>query len=76
MKPTAISIAHASNRTGIWMTVPELLAELDVKRRTWQRWRALGVAPRCHRLPNGELRIKRRDFESWLDSLAETRRAS
>ncbi|MET9340286.1 helix-turn-helix domain-containing protein [Nonomuraea sp. NPDC003804] len=75
MKPTAINIRHASSRTGTWMSVPELLEELDIKRRTWQRWRALGRAPQCHRLPNGELRIKRRDFEMWIDSLAE-RRAS
>lgn len=76
MKPSAIDIRRASNRTGTWMSVPELLDELDVKRRTWQRWRALGRTPPCHRLPNGELRIKRRDFETWLDSLAEKRKAS
>nr|WP_055506810.1 helix-turn-helix domain-containing protein [Nonomuraea pusilla] len=71
MKPTAIDIRHASERTGTWMTVAQLLDELGIKRRTWQRWRALGKAPRCHRLPNGALRIKRRDYEIWLDSLAE-----
>ncbi|MFI0424830.1 helix-turn-helix transcriptional regulator [Spongiactinospora sp. 9N601] len=58
------------------MSIPDVLGELDIARRTWQHWRALGIAPRCHRLPNGELRIKRSDFDDWLDSLAEERMAS
>ncbi|MEV6984991.1 helix-turn-helix domain-containing protein [Sphaerisporangium sp. NPDC051017] len=59
-----------------WITVPEVLAELGIARRTWQRWRALGKTPECSRLPNGELRMKLRDFQSWMESLAETRKAS
>lgn len=49
------------------MTVPEVLAELrGVSKRTFYRWRELGRAPTCYRLPNGELRIHRSDFQAWL----------
>ena len=30
------------------------------------RWKATGVAPRCIKLPNGSLRIRRRDLDAWL----------
>jgi predicted site-specific integrase-resolvase len=51
------------------MTVQEILDELGIPRRTWQRWRELGRTPRCTKLPNGELRIRRTDYEAWLASL-------
>jgi predicted DNA-binding transcriptional regulator AlpA len=54
------------------MTVEQVLAELcGVSRRTFYRWRELGKAPRGIRLPNGELRIWRSDFTTWLASLKE-----
>jgi predicted DNA-binding transcriptional regulator AlpA len=54
------------------MTVPEILAELNgVSRRTFYRWREVGIAPDCIRLPNGELRIWRSVFRAWLDALGE-----
>ncbi|MEU8140256.1 helix-turn-helix transcriptional regulator [Streptodolium elevatio] len=54
------------------MTVPDMLAELrDVSRRTFYRWRELGLAPPCMKLPNGELRAWRSDFRAWLDTLSE-----
>ncbi|MGW5266911.1 helix-turn-helix transcriptional regulator [Microbispora sp. NPDC004025] len=52
------------------LTVPEVLAELGgVSRRTFYRWRELGHAPKCVKLPNGELRIWRSDLAAWLESL-------
>ncbi|MGW4662890.1 helix-turn-helix transcriptional regulator [Streptosporangium sandarakinum] len=68
---TVISLQEAAEERGAWMTVPEILADLKIHRRTWQHWRALGKTPECTRLPNGELRIKQRDYETWLDSLTE-----
>lgn len=56
---------------GNWLTVQEILDDLGIPRRTWQRWRALGRAPRCKRLPNGELRVQRDHYETWLESLDE-----
>lgn len=54
------------------LTVPEVLAELGgVSRRTFYRWRELGHAPRCIKLPNGELRVWRSDLTAWLESLRE-----
>lgn len=51
------------------MTVPEVLAELRVPRSTWYQWRQNGKAPRVHKLPNGELRIRRSVLEAWLTAL-------
>jgi predicted DNA-binding transcriptional regulator AlpA len=54
------------------LTVPELLDELGgVSRRTFFRWRELGRAPRCLKLPNGQLRVRRSDLTSWLGSCTE-----
>lgn len=55
------------------MTVPQVLAELNgVSRRTFYRWRELGTGPDCIRLPNGELRVWRRDLVLWLEGLRST----
>jgi excisionase family DNA binding protein len=53
------------------LTVAELCDELSVARSTFYDWRAKGHAPRCVRLPNGELRIRRSDLDTWLDSRGE-----
>jgi excisionase family DNA binding protein len=53
------------------LTIAELCAELGVARSTFYDWRAAKKAPRCIKLPNGELRIRRTDLENWLDSLQE-----
>ncbi|ROO62028.1 AlpA family transcriptional regulator [Micromonospora sp. Llam0] len=50
------------------LTVPQVLSALNgVSRRTFYRWRELGIAPECIKLPNGELRIGRRDLRAWLE---------
>jgi predicted DNA-binding transcriptional regulator AlpA len=54
------------------LTVEQVLAELGgVSRRTFYRWRELGRAPRGLKLPNGEIRIWRSEFMTWLASLKE-----
>jgi hypothetical protein len=54
------------------LTVAQLLDELGgVSRRTFFRWRELGRAPRCLKLPNGQLRVRRSDLASWLGSCTE-----
>jgi excisionase family DNA binding protein len=51
-----------------WLTVDEVCAELRIGRRTFERWRTPGVAPRATRpTRNGSLKIKR----SWLEEWAE-----
>jgi predicted DNA-binding transcriptional regulator AlpA len=62
----------ARERGGELLTVRELLAELGgVSRRTFYRWRELGLAPACIRLPNGELRVRRAALNAWLEERAE-----
>jgi excisionase family DNA binding protein len=51
------------------LTLAEVCAELGISRSTFYDWRVKGRAPRCIKLPNGELRIRRSDLEDWLRSL-------
>lgn len=54
------------------MNVMQICAELgDISRRTFYRWRELGNAPVGIKLPNGEIRVWRSEFASWLDSMRE-----
>ncbi|PJJ01997.1 excisionase family DNA binding protein [Streptomyces sp. 2333.5] len=57
---------NGSSRARDKMTVDELCAELQVSRSTFYDWRQKGRAPRCVKLPNGSLRIRRSDLENWL----------
>ncbi|MFF7375958.1 helix-turn-helix transcriptional regulator [Streptomyces massasporeus] len=49
------------------LTLAELCEELAISRSTFYDWRAKRRAPRCIKLPNGDLRIRRSDLEHWLD---------
>ncbi|QGK72321.1 helix-turn-helix domain-containing protein [Allosaccharopolyspora coralli] len=53
------------------MTVPEFCEEMAISRSTFDDWRAKQRAPKAIRLPNGALRIRRTDFENWLDTLED-----
>lgn len=53
------------------LTIAELCAELAVARSTFYEWRAKKRAPRCIKLPNGEIRVRRADLETWLDNCEE-----
>jgi excisionase family DNA binding protein len=53
------------------LTVAEFCEELQIARSTFYEWRAKGTGPRCAKLPNGELRIRRSEVEKWLDKLEE-----
>ncbi|WP_443073497.1 helix-turn-helix transcriptional regulator [Streptomyces sp. NBC_01429] len=44
----------------------DLLTELDMSRAAFYCMRARGKAPRSIKLPNGQLRFRRSDFEKWL----------
>jgi len=50
------------------LTIHEILIDLGVARSTFDDWRAKGRAPRCIKLPNGELRIRRSEYDRWLES--------
>lgn len=51
------------------LSVKDICEELGVARSTFYDWRAARKAPPCIKLPNGDLRIRRTDFERWLESL-------
>lgn len=50
------------------LTLTEVRAELKITRSTFYDWRAKGRAPRCSKLPNGEVRVVRRDLDAWYES--------
>lgn len=53
------------------LTVLTFCTEMGVARSTFYDWRAKGAGPRCIKLPNGELRIRRADADAWLASLED-----
>ena len=65
------SATTSAARIGTHLTIADVCAELGVARSTFYDWRAARKAPRCIKLPNGEIRIRRADFDKWLENLAE-----
>ena len=64
--------SHPDHPDDELLTVSEMCEALGgVSRRTFYRWRELGVGPECLRIPNGELRAWRSDFTAWLETLRE-----
>jgi excisionase family DNA binding protein len=53
------------------LTVDQLCEELQIARSTFYQWRQVGKSPRCIRLPNGAIRVRRDDLDSWLAALAD-----
>ncbi|MES9602322.1 helix-turn-helix domain-containing protein [Actinomadura sp. NPDC000929] len=53
------------------LTVPQLCEELQISRSTFYEWRQKGRAPVCLVLPNGSLRVRRRDLDRWLATCEE-----
>ncbi|MEU3073901.1 helix-turn-helix transcriptional regulator [Streptomyces laurentii] len=53
-------------KTRAMLTVPELCDELGISRSTFYEWRQKQRAPRCIKLPNGDLRVRRSDLDLWL----------
>lgn len=50
----------------MWLTLPEVLAELGVDRGTFDHWRRRGVGPKMKKLPNGSWRIRGDWYDAWL----------
>ncbi|WP_329623402.1 helix-turn-helix domain-containing protein [Streptomyces sp. NBC_01255] len=48
------------------LTVPELCEELGISSSTFYDWRLKRRAPRCIKLPNGAIRVRRVELEIWL----------
>ena len=50
------------------LSVGEVCADLQIAQSTFYEWRTKGTGPRCIKLPNGQLRVRRTDLEAWLDA--------
>jgi excisionase family DNA binding protein len=59
----------APGPTGPLLTVTEVCQELGIARSTFYDWKTKGSGPRCYKLPNGDLRIRRVDLDEWFASL-------
>lgn len=57
------------------LSIEQVCAELGgdqpIARSTFYNWRATGRGPKCIKLPNGDLRVRRADLDRWLDGCAE-----
>lgn len=53
------------------LTIDELCQELGVARSTFYEWRATRKGPRCIKLPNGKVRVRRADLDRWLVGLED-----
>jgi excisionase family DNA binding protein len=53
------------------LTVAEICAELRISKSTFYDWRQKGRGPVCLVLPNRGIRVRRRDFDRWLNSREE-----
>ena len=65
-RTTPLDLTASENNPNDKLTVSELCAELKISRSTFYDWRQKRRGPRCIRLPNGDLRIRRRDLDTWL----------
>jgi len=53
------------------LTVHQICQELRVSRSTFYFWRQTGKAPRCIKLPNGQVRVRRADLDAWIAACEE-----
>lgn len=68
-------IVSAAQKPKSYMTIAEFCEEMRIARSTFYEWRVKRSAPRCIKMPNGELRIRKTEFERWLDEHEEDRAA-
>jgi predicted DNA-binding transcriptional regulator AlpA len=54
------------------LTISQLINEIRIPRATFYRWRQIGKGPRCIKLPNGAVRVRRSEFDRWLSELEES----
>jgi excisionase family DNA binding protein len=68
---TTTSPGRWSSDTRTQLTIAQVCEELNVSRSTFYDWRAKGKAPRCLKLPNGEIRVRRNELDRWLANCEE-----
>ena len=60
-----------SRATRTRLTIADICIDLGISRSTFYDWRVKGRGPRCIKLPNGDIRINRAEYERWLTTLEE-----
>jgi predicted DNA-binding transcriptional regulator AlpA len=53
------------------LKITEVCEELSVAESTFYDWRAKNRGPRCIKLPNGGVRVRRGDLDAWLETREE-----
>jgi predicted DNA-binding transcriptional regulator AlpA len=66
-------MAQQRNLTGSrqLLKITEVCDELSVAESTFYDWRAKNRGPRCIKLPNGGVRVRRGDLDAWLETREE-----
>jgi excisionase family DNA binding protein len=67
----ANGVGRAGSDSRTKLTIVEVCEELHISRSTFYDWRAKGKAPRCIKLPNGEIRVRRSELDRWLAAREE-----
>lgn len=55
-----------------YFTIKQFCEEIGIAESTFHDWRLKGLAPRCIKLPNRQIRIRRSDVDAWLESREES----
>lgn len=53
------------------LSIADICADLDISRRTFHEWKAKGRGPRCLKLSNGDIRVRRDEYDAWLSNCEE-----
>jgi len=67
----SVPVRTARPRTSTRLTIADICADLGISRSTFYEWRTKGRGPRCIKLPNGDIRVNRAEYERWLTTLEE-----
>jgi predicted DNA-binding transcriptional regulator AlpA len=64
---------HGVESEGRWLSIRQIAADLGVSTSTAYKWSARGAPwfPRCIRLRNGDIRVRRDWYEAWLAELEQ-----
>jgi predicted DNA-binding transcriptional regulator AlpA len=56
---------------GTLLSVADICDELQIALSTFYDWRSKGTGPRCIKLPNGQIRVRLTDLDTWLNAREE-----
>ncbi|MGW7597095.1 helix-turn-helix transcriptional regulator [Streptomyces antimycoticus] len=67
----ATAASASSKKSDQKLKLPEVLKEIDMSRSAFYRMRARGTGPKCIKLPNGQIRVRRADLDAWWEANEE-----